>query len=58
MGDLVLVDPPFGALLFTVDEVQSVLLELDVSRGAGPMAYCLLFRRTVHPLLSVDFLFF
>jgi hypothetical protein len=26
-------DPPFGALQFTVDEVQSVLLELDVSKG-------------------------
>jgi hypothetical protein len=36
-------DPPFGALQFTVDEVQSVLLELDVSKGAGsdaiPMPY-------------------
>jgi hypothetical protein len=29
-------DPPFYALQFTVDEVQSVLLELDVSKGAGP----------------------
>jgi hypothetical protein len=27
--------PPFGALQFTVDEVQSVLLELDVSKGTG-----------------------
>jgi hypothetical protein len=34
--DLVQDDPPFGALQFTVDEVQSVLLELDVSKGAGP----------------------
>jgi hypothetical protein len=29
-------DPPFGALQFTVDEVQSVLLGLDISKGAGP----------------------
>jgi hypothetical protein len=29
-------NPPFGALQFTVDEVQSVLLELDASKGAGP----------------------
>jgi hypothetical protein len=28
--------PPVGALLLTVDEVQSILLELDVSNGAGP----------------------
>jgi hypothetical protein len=34
--DLVQDDPPFGALQFTVDEVQSVLLELDVSKGASP----------------------
>jgi hypothetical protein len=34
--DLVQDDPPFGALQFTVDEVQSVLLELDVSKRAGP----------------------
>jgi hypothetical protein len=27
---------PFGALQFTVDEIQSVLLELDVSKDAGP----------------------
>jgi hypothetical protein len=33
--DLVQDDPPFGALQFTVDEVQSVLLELDVGKGAG-----------------------
>jgi hypothetical protein len=29
-------DPPFGALQFTVDEVQSVLLGLDINKGAGP----------------------
>jgi hypothetical protein len=29
-------DTSFGALQFTVDEVQSVLLELDISKGAGP----------------------
>jgi hypothetical protein len=30
-------DSPFGALQFTVDEVQSVLLELmDVSKDVGP----------------------
>jgi hypothetical protein len=34
--DLVQGDPPFGALQFILDEVQSVLLELDVSKGAGP----------------------
>jgi hypothetical protein len=34
--DLVQDDPFFGALQFTVDEVQSVLLELDFSKGAGP----------------------
>jgi hypothetical protein len=33
--DLVRDDPPFGALQFTVDEVQSVSLELDVSKGAS-----------------------
>jgi hypothetical protein len=33
--DLVQDDPPFGSLQFTVDEVQSVLLELDVSKGAS-----------------------
>jgi hypothetical protein len=36
-------DPPFGALQFTVDEVQSVLLELDDNKGAAPMTYRLLF---------------
>jgi hypothetical protein len=34
--DLVQDDPPIGALQFTVDEVQGVLLELDVSKGTGP----------------------
>jgi hypothetical protein len=34
--DLVQNDPPFGALQFTVDEVQSVLLELDVRKSANP----------------------
>jgi hypothetical protein len=34
--DLVLDDPPFGALHFTVDEVERVLLELDVSKVTGP----------------------
>jgi hypothetical protein len=29
-------DPPFDALQFTVNEVRSVLLELDVNKGAGP----------------------
>jgi hypothetical protein len=33
--DLVQDDSPFGALQFTVDEVQNFLLELDVSKGAG-----------------------
>jgi hypothetical protein len=33
--DLLQDGPPFGALQFTVDEIQSVLLELDVSKGAG-----------------------
>jgi hypothetical protein len=28
--------PLFGAFLFTVDAVQSVLLELDDNKGAGP----------------------
>jgi hypothetical protein len=32
---LLLDDPPFGALQFTADEVHSVLLELDVSKGTG-----------------------
>jgi hypothetical protein len=31
-------DPPFGALQFTSDEVESVLQDLDVNKGA-PMAY-------------------
>jgi hypothetical protein len=34
--DLVQDEQPFGVLQFTADEVQSVLLELDVSKGAGP----------------------
>jgi hypothetical protein len=34
--DLVEDDPPFFVLQFTVDEVQSVLQELDVSKSAGP----------------------
>jgi hypothetical protein len=34
--DLVHNDPPFGAIQFTVAEVHSVILELDVSKGAGP----------------------
>jgi hypothetical protein len=34
--DLLQDDPLFGDLQFTVDEVQNVLLELDVSKGAGP----------------------
>jgi hypothetical protein len=34
--DLVQGDPLFGALQFTLDEVQSVLLELDVIKGVGP----------------------
>jgi hypothetical protein len=33
--DLVQNNLTFGVLQFTVDEVQSVLLELDVSKGAG-----------------------
>jgi hypothetical protein len=32
--NLVQDDPPFGSLQFTVNEVQSVLLELDVSKSA------------------------
>jgi hypothetical protein len=32
--DLVQDDPPFSALQFTEDEVQSVLLGLDISKGA------------------------
>jgi hypothetical protein len=47
--DLVQDGSPFGALQFTVDEVQSVLLQLDVNKGAGP---------AVHPLLRVHFLLF
>jgi hypothetical protein len=34
--DFVQSDPLFGVFQFTVDEVQSVLLKLDVSKGAGP----------------------
>jgi hypothetical protein len=41
--DLVQDDPHFGALQFTEDEVQSVLLELDVSKGAGPDSIPLFF---------------
>jgi hypothetical protein len=29
-------DPPFGALQFTSDEVESVLQDLDVNKGPGP----------------------
>jgi hypothetical protein len=29
-------DPPFGALQFTSDEVESVLQDLDVNKGSGP----------------------
>jgi hypothetical protein len=35
-ADLVQDDPSFCALQFTVDEVQSVLLELDVSNSGIP----------------------
>jgi hypothetical protein len=28
-------DPPFGALQFTSDEVESVLQDLDVNKGSG-----------------------
>jgi hypothetical protein len=35
-SDLVQDDPPFGVFQFTVDEEQSVLLELDVSKSASP----------------------
>jgi Reverse transcriptase (RNA-dependent DNA polymerase)/Endonuclease-reverse transcriptase len=34
--DVVQNDSPFGALQFTVDEVLSVLQDLDVNKGAGP----------------------
>jgi hypothetical protein len=34
--DLIQDNPPICALQFTVDEVQSVSLELNVSKGAGP----------------------
>jgi hypothetical protein len=39
MFDIVQNDPDFGALQFTVNEVQSVLLELDVSKGAGRLLF-------------------
>jgi hypothetical protein len=29
-------DPPFGALQFTSDKVQSVLQDLDVNKGSDP----------------------
>jgi hypothetical protein len=29
-------DPPFGALQFTSDEVESVLQDLDVNKDSGP----------------------
>jgi hypothetical protein len=29
-------DPPFGALQFTSDEVESVLQDLDLNKGSGP----------------------
>jgi hypothetical protein len=29
-------DPPFSALQFTSDEVESVLQDLDVNKGPGP----------------------
>jgi hypothetical protein len=35
--DLVQDDPPFGALQFTVNEVQSVLLELDTASHSEEM---------------------
>jgi hypothetical protein len=28
-------DPPFGALQFTSDEVESILQDLDVNKGSG-----------------------
>jgi hypothetical protein len=42
--DFVQDDPLFGALQFTLNEVQSVLLELDVSKGGIPP--CILKNRT------------
>jgi hypothetical protein len=37
-------DPPFGALQFTSDEVESVLQDLDVNKGSGPGLCTLLCR--------------
>jgi hypothetical protein len=58
-GDLVLDDPPFGALQFTADEVQSVLLEIDVSKGSAPTAsfarsLSLLFNRSLSTCVFPD----
>jgi hypothetical protein len=44
----VLDDPPFGALQFSADEVESVLQDLDVDKSSGP----------VHLLLQNHYLFF
>jgi hypothetical protein len=56
--DHVLDDPPFGALQFTADEVESVLQDLDVNKGSGPMAYHRSFLRTVHLVLQNHYHFF
>jgi hypothetical protein len=42
-------DPPFGALQFTSDEVESVLQDLDVNKGSATGHFeklCICFRKT------------
>jgi hypothetical protein len=56
--DLVQDDPPFGTFQLTEDEVQSVLLELDVSKGLGLDGIPPLVLKTVHLFLRVHFIFF
>jgi hypothetical protein len=51
-------DPPFGALRFTVDEEQSVLLKLEVSKvgspdGISPLILTNCALAFVHPLSSL-----
>jgi hypothetical protein len=53
-------DPLCGALKFTVDEVQRVLLELDVSKDAGPDGRPPLILKNSAPVFAgpLSFLFF
>jgi hypothetical protein len=57
-SDLVQDYSPFGALQFTVNEVQSVLLELDVRKGASPHGIPLILKNCAFAFALPLFLLF